>query len=142
MFTVLTWILSPVLVLFADRHGDLPWYLSYFQTFDATLPKGYWNAVKWMCRNPGYTFDLKVLGLKWVKEDWKLIKFSNPDEHHVFFLAINKKTCAFNLYYYNEDNYTMLRYVKLGWKAWNFFDIPTKTFSKTWEGTEGKVPIC
>lgn len=82
--TVLAVIIAPILPLFAtqqpgwcDNHRyqgigpRLPAWLSWFQTPDNSLDGdntflmnngyGYWSQVKWLCRNPAYSFGLRYL---------------------------------------------------------------------------------
>ena len=75
-FTLLTLVLSPVLPLFANNNGWLPWALSWFSTSDNSLDgdigyqtehapflgpqtgfKRYLNRVVWILRNPAYGFE-------------------------------------------------------------------------------------
>lgn len=139
IFTLLTSILASLLAIFADTSGNLPRYLRYFQTFDASLDAGWkdgyfrinwefagrfpaialwWNRTRWLWRNPGYTFDYEVLGIRWYAEDWEVL-------HHTdtIFLALNLREAAFNL----NLNIWRIRF-KLGWKAWNHYNSGTKQF--------------
>jgi hypothetical protein len=84
LITVLTYVLSPVLPLFAkeqygalDNNGHwglgprLPSWLSWFQTPDNSLngdatferenPPSYLNRAKWLRRNPGYNIGTRYL---------------------------------------------------------------------------------
>jgi len=119
-------------VLFADANGNLPNCLSYFQTFDAPIPKGYLNGVKWLMRNPAYGFDYYVFGLRWNPSDWTIERFE-ADENRVLFLATNKNG-GFNFYYLGK--YGMY---KFGWKVWNDF-TGTKLNSRFGDGSH--IPIC
>ena len=91
--TLLALLLAPVLPLFADRNGWLPWRLSWFQTPDNSLwgdeghivrwggRRSYWRMVAWLLRNPAYGFEwdgplaarcaplsvVKVWGNPWIK---------------------------------------------------------------------------
>lgn len=84
LLTLIAIILAPVLPLFAvqrawwcDNHSYvavgpvLPTWLNWFMTPDNTLDGdatfeklnglGYFSKVKWLCRNPAYSFGLKYL---------------------------------------------------------------------------------
>src|SRR5579859_1566097 len=85
LFTLLTYVLSPILPAFMDKQGNLPKWLSWFQTFDNTLLAGrqpafgwtgsdYKIAMEWLCRNPGYTFDYYPLGVAWDQTQWTVKK--------------------------------------------------------------------
>lgn len=84
LLTLLAVILAPILPVFAvqkfwwcDNHSYqaigpvLPAWLNWFQTPDNTLdgdatfvannPPSYWSKVKWLVRNPAYSFALKYI---------------------------------------------------------------------------------
>ena len=84
LITLLAIVLAPVLPLFAspklgwcDNHSyeavepRLPQWLNWFMTPDNSLygdatferinGKSYWSEVKWLCRNPAYSFALKYI---------------------------------------------------------------------------------
>ena len=80
-FTLLCYILNPLVVLFADKDGNLPVYLKYFGTHDNTLDGDegwrsklpwldwqnnklhrYVKRVLWLYRNTGYGFSYYVSG--------------------------------------------------------------------------------
>lgn len=81
---LINWPLAPIVVLFADDKGWLPWYLWYFQTPDNSLDgddyawktkKPYpktankyqrWvNRFSWLHRNKLYGFSAAVLGINY-----------------------------------------------------------------------------
>jgi len=134
-------IFNWIVVLFADAQGNLPSWLSYFQTFDNTLDAGpqtygstYLNRVMWLMRNPAYGWDYYAFGLKWDSSDWTVRKFTNTSTA-TFFLATSKSG-GFNLYYEGR-----LGTYKLGWKAWNYFQATTGGFTGIF-GDNSHVPIC
>jgi len=118
-------------VLFADANGNLPRWLSYFQTFDAPIPKGYLNGVKWLMRNPAYGFDYYVFGIPWNPENWTVHTF-NKSGTTTLFVATGDG--AFNIYFSSP-----VINIKLGWKAWNNF-TDGKFNSNFGDGT--RLPIC
>lgn len=120
-----------VVVLFADDEGNLPKYLRYFQTHDATIPKGYMAGVKWLNRNPSYGFDTFVFGIK--KREWKCHHISADESHNLFFAT--DSLLAFNFLY--EGKYGTY---KFGWKAWNNFNPIARKFDKDFG--QGRVPIA
>jgi hypothetical protein len=137
LFYVLTMILAPLLALTADAGGNLPVFLRWFQTFDASLDEGakygytgskWWIRTHWIWRNPGYTFDMNVLGIDWVPEEWLTVYAKNG----VFF-AYNSTNWAFNFEYGR---------IKLGWKAQNHYDWPTGTWVPGNWAAFPKIPIC
>lgn len=139
-FTGLTMLLAPALALLVDPQGNLPAWLSWFQTFDNTCFAGrqaygwtgsdWWVSTRWLWRNPGYTFDMNVLGISFVASQWTVKHWDGS----LFFA-----TCAcgaFNL----EFAYGNFR-LKFGWKAWNHFDPTTKTFVPGQWATFPKIPV-
>jgi hypothetical protein len=137
LITLIAWAINPVLVLFVDKDGNLPKYLYYFKTFDAPIPQGYSEGLAWLNRNPSYGFDLFVFGMKWVPEDWKVRKLILNDEKD--FLFSTNKYGAFNIYYHNKK---ANKYLKFGWKSWNFLNHDTAEFTAMWPNSHGRVPIC
>ena len=86
VLTLIAVIIAPVLPVFAsyvygwcDNHAyeaiepRLPNWLGWFQTPDNSLegdntfknlnPPSYWSQVKWLWRNPAYSFGLRYLGV-------------------------------------------------------------------------------
>lgn len=153
----LNWIVAA----FADKDGNLPKILKWFQTFDATLDEGmyarrreiefnwgnqwasynpdpktwfqrYKNRALWLFRNSGYGFDYWPLGIKFNPSDWKVVKYEVTADKTVF---IAKSSNAFNLYYEGP-----LGVYKLGWKAWNVFNKETQVLDGKF-GNDGRIPI-
>lgn len=154
----LNWIVAA----FAGADGNLPSWLSYFQTFDATLDEGmlsrqrelaaglggtdwiafnptptnwfetYWNRALWLFRNSAYGFDYYVFGIKWAPQQWRVVKYVESDTLTLFIAVGN----GFNLFAYGRYGTA-----KIGWKAWNMYDGSTKTFGGTW-GDAGLIPIA
>lgn len=154
LFAALTMVLAPVLTLFSDADGNLPGALRLFQTFDATLDAGWrdgyfgdwkakriapkrlclwWLRTRWLWRNPGYTFDYEVLGCAFDPMNWRVLRYSAGGSK-VTFLAVGPRL-RFNLYL-QRGNF----YLKLGWKAWNYWD-GVRFDGKPW-GPEARAPIC
>ena len=151
------------LAALADNGGNLPKYLSLFQTFDATLDEGcrarrlelasgngtqiwatfnpfpankwqvYINRWKWLQRNPAYGFDYKLFGLSWNPEEWTVKHFSE-DEKRTLFIATSDY--GFNIYY--DGPYGMY---KLGWKVWNHYNKETGMLTQPF-GDNTRVPLC
>lgn len=115
---------APLLV---DRDGNLPDWLRWFQTFDASVDAGWSDAyytgwlaetrigryisrVLWLCRNPAYGFDYALLGVPFAASEWRVVKYVETEDTALFF-AVGR---GFNFYYEGRWG----KY-KLGWKAWN-----------------------
>ncbi|RRW94284.1 DUF7338 family protein [Pandoraea apista] len=135
-------------VLLADEDGNLPRWLSWFQTFDASIDAGWkdgyfpyeWGAspswryvarVRWLLRNPGYGIDYSLFGLTFDPACWRVLVNIERYDLVLFFSIGN----GWNLYY--EGRFGQ---AKLGWKAWNYWqgnawrDMP-------W-GPAWRVPVC
>ncbi|WP_407059060.1 hypothetical protein ACKZDW_13410 [Ralstonia syzygii subsp. celebesensis] len=121
--------------LLADRNGNLPRWLAWFQTFDASLDAGWrdgyiaasWGdtplrrflaRVYWLYRNPAYGWDYWALGVPFDPIGWRVVRYIESDALTLFVAVGN----GFNVYYHGR--FGML---KLGWKAWN-----------CWEGDDWK----
>ena len=91
LLTLIAVIIAPILPLFASNVAGmvdngtsvrleprLPKWLSWFQTPDNSLngdatfeslnPPCYWSQVKWLWRNPAYSFGLQILGTPYVSD--------------------------------------------------------------------------
>jgi hypothetical protein len=139
-FTLLTYILSPILALLPDKNGHLPKYLYYFQTYDEPLGKGYWADVQWLCRNPAYGFDLYVFGFKYDPAQWRKVYYKNGLYISVCrngaFSVGNDKDHPLNDRWY-------LPPLKLGWKAFNFHDDDGNPVAYGMSGrNQGRMPFC
>ena len=132
----------------------LPNWLTWFQTFDATLdrgiqdgsiegPSGFRAWRQWLNRNPGYGFSYWVLGTLFYSTEWREIRFQDADFSkgiELDYLAmtpdgrfnIHKTFWLFGLH---------LR-LKWGWKAWNMRDITSESGwnKKPW-GPEFRIPF-
>lgn len=126
--------------IFADRHGYLPRWLKWFQTFDASLDWGWqggtpgfnpdgsqhWNRVKWIYRNPAYGFAYWALGISFDPARWRVRRFVSTPSLELF--VATGPNGLFNLYYHGR-----LGMLKLGWKAWNYYDTSTGRWkTKPW----------
>ncbi len=141
VFTGLTYVLAPILSLMADAEGNLPHWLRWFQTFDASLDEGrnppynftgsdWWVRTRWLWRNPGYTFDLEVLGVRFIPTQWVVVKWDGD----IFYA----RTACGAFCYERSKPFR----VKLGWKAWNHFDPETGQFIPGNWARFPKIPIA
>lgn len=134
--TLMAYIVNPIIPLFADKDGNCPKYLYYFQTFDMPLPPNYWDAVKWLYRNPAYGFDLFVFGIDFFPEDWVVVK--NTD---TMFFAYDRVTGAFT---FKHEGGKYLPAMKLGWKVF-WFRREDGSFSDgkaAWNNWLARAPFC
>lgn len=148
-FTILSWVLSPLLALLVREDGNLPEGLKWFQTFDAKVDTGWidgyykrpetptqlwWARVKWLCRNPAYGFAYWALGADFYPEQWQ-VRSWRRGTNHVFFA-------------WSDDLYFDLHFRlgwfagKFGWKAFNMWDEPAGTWKVVRWGPDWVIPAC
>jgi hypothetical protein len=133
---------------FADSSGNLPRWLYWFQTFDATLDEGWkggylassWGTpgwrrylarVYWLYRNPAYGFDYFAFGLPFDPSKWRVLLDIETDTLSLF-IAVGR---GFNIEYGGRFGE-----LKLGWKAWNYWQAGT--WRTTPWGPQWRVPLC
>lgn len=137
----ISYLLAPIVVLFATKEGWLPSWLNWFQTPDNSLDgDGGWRSehflwlrwvyarrVLWLWRNPTYGFDVSVLGYKvpyaMMPEIIGDNLVSNIPLHEGKVLRLYKecdKVSCFQFYLIKTYNFFGLRCIRLhfGWKIW------------------------
>lgn len=134
------------LPLFANKDGWLPRWLSWFQTFDASLDWGWqggtfspsmsqhWDRMKWLFRNSAYGFSYFVTGIPMDTSRWTVRRFVDTPETVLFWATSTDG--YFNLYYHGR-----LGMVKLGWKAWNYWDAERQRWKTEPWGPEWRTQI-
>lgn len=136
--------------LWCDAQGNLPRWLKWFQTFDASCDAGWqdgyldksWGStplrrflarVYWLYRNPAYGWDYWPLGVRWNPDDWSVFRDEDTPQRTLF-IAVNFDG-AFNLYYSGRWGQ-----YKIGWKAYNKWD------GKDWHAPNwakyDRIPLC
>lgn len=158
ILTLIAVILAPVMVLFkiekewwCDNHSFravgpvLPSWLNWFMTPDNTLdgdatferlnPPSYWSKVKWLWRNPAYSFALryvnnpyytKVLGDKTVKDNdnakagWCLVHANGLFQFRSVTRIFNTSRCI---------------YCNFGWNIMGLVDDNVPVKPNTWQAT-------
>jgi len=133
---------------FANARGWLPRRLSWFQTFDASLDWGWqggtfppsfsqhWDRCKWLFRNPAYGLGYGPLGIPFDPSDWTVHRVVRTPAKQFFFAS--SRHGHFNLYYHGP-----LGMYKLGWKAWNYWDIETLDWKPGYQwGPEMRTAIA
>lgn len=124
----------------------LPPWLCWFDTFDADLDEGvrsglvqaktlFGGRVLWLYRNIVYGYGYWALGAEFKAENWVVIKHTQTPTS-LFFYAVDTATGRFNLH----CNISKVR-LKLGWKAWNYWQGDTKTWSAVPFGPLMRVPF-
>lgn len=94
----------------------------------------WWLRVRWLWRNPGYGFGYYAAGIAFAPAEWRVVHFST-DGSSTTFLATDGRHFNFEL----GRSWLSL---KLGWKAWNYFDAASGTFRSTPWGPEMRTMIC
>lgn len=97
------------------------------RTTNEPIPNTFWKrykrAVWWLCRNPGYTFDAKILGFK--HEGMKVLIWSNPKpdwisgETSSLYVVMEKDGKKYFSYRRNQKLFGK-RYIKM-WFGWNYY---------------------
>jgi len=141
---IFSYPLAPFVALFCDKDGNLPKWLSLFQTYDNTCDgdDGYkeehrffpanengfqrWaNRTGWLWRNPAYGFDM-LLGASCQVGDTLVIsgdRATGDGPYHPgscnWRLYRDTKLIAFQWYFVSDYNATKCLRVNAGWKLWN-----------------------
>lgn len=133
--------------LFCDEQGWLPNWLIWLQTFDNSLDEGWqggtyniavptnrwqrhWARVKWLWRNSAYGFSYWPMGKEFKPEEWNIVQW----DQHIRYLKGPDKQFS----YFYQGKWGQL---KLGWKAWNYWDENTNNWRTSPWGPEWRVPI-
>jgi hypothetical protein len=157
LFTAFSFLVAPILPLFAQSTGYLPGWLGWFQTPDNSLDAGwqaqgnygtyltdgtvpsrlarYWFRVLWLWRNPAYGFCV-ALGVAYDPSAW-VIDTLEQSAGAITLLKAHTKDGRFFAY-------TTSSGWKLGYKLWwamdaNFNLLPTVPTDKN---TGNKLPLC
>ncbi len=134
--------------LFADEQGNLPDWLRWFQTVDASLDEAWqggdldpsWGAsackrylarVYWLYRHPADGFDYWLLGVRFDANQWRVIHYTSSPQH-VLFIALGN---GFNVYYHGRFGS-----LKLGWAAWDRWD--GKGWVSPLRHRYARIPLC
>jgi hypothetical protein len=149
---IVSYPLAPFVALFCNKNGNLPYWLSLFQTYDNTCDgdNGYkeehrffpnnanafeiWaNRTGWLWRNPAYGFDM-LLGVTVKPTDVMVIfgdRATGDNPYHAglctWKLYRNNKLIAFQYYYVGDFSATKCLRVNAGWKLWNAESITEDT---------------
>lgn len=144
LLTLLAVLIAPILPLFAkpimgwcDNHSyeavepRLPSWLGWFMTpdnsldGDATFLKingfGYWSQVKWLWRNPAYSFGLKYLDFPYACKVWgnRTIKDNDNAKAGWCFVTANG---LFQFRWVRPVGFSCCVYVNFGWNILGLVD--------------------
>jgi hypothetical protein len=157
LLTLIAVILAPVLPVFAtqqmgwcDNHSyeavgpRLPKWLSWFMTPDNSLdgdatferlnPPSYWSQVKWLWRNPAYSFALRYISVPYttsVKGD-KTIKDNDNAKAGWCLVHANG---LFQFTSVTPIGFSRCIYVNLGWNIRGLVDDNVMPKPLTWQST-------
>jgi hypothetical protein len=153
VFTIVAYVLTPFIVPLCDDKGNLPVWLSWFQTFDAScdagwqdgyfavtgVPTGYklwWLRTRWLWRNPAYGFCYGPLGIAYDPAQWVIDEIQTNGAT----LTLLRAHTIDNKYFCYTDSSG----AKFGYKLWWAFDVnwkllPTMPLN---HGTRNRLMIC
>ena len=150
VFTLVAYVLAPVVALFCKDDGYLPGWLCWFQTQDAPLDAGvrdgypgflttdskWWNRTKWLWRNPAYGFCYWPLGIPYIPEDWVIDVCARDSQGNLTEFKAHTKD---NRYFCNTNSSGL----KLGYKVWWALNgdtlLPAMEASR---GPDNRIPFC
>ena len=157
LLTLIAVILAPILPLFAvqklwwcDNHSYqavgpvLPTWLNWFQTPDNTLNGdstfqslngiSYWAKVKWLWRNPAYSFALRYLNNPYYTQVWgdKTIK-DNDNAKEGWCLVHANGLFQFTLV--APIGFSRCVYINLGWNVRGLVDVNVNPKPQEWQAT-------
>ena len=157
LLTLLAIILAPVLPLFAvqklwwcDNHSYqaigpvLPLWLNWFMTPDNTLdgdatfqqnnPSSYWSKVKWLGRNPAYSFALRYITAPYntvVKGDPTI---RDNDNAKAGWCLVNAND-LFQFRWVCPIGFSRCLYFNFGWNVIGLVDPNVNPKLDTWQST-------
>lgn len=146
---LVAWPLTPLVVLFVNKEGELPNWLYWFTTPDnPKLEDAGWikesrpflqqknrfqryvNRCFWLWRNSGYGFSESVMAIHYQPEDELVVK-GDPNVSNgppgvnglvIRYLYRNKKLIAVQFYYVRRYKHFLTKKcirVNVGWKLWS-----------------------
>jgi hypothetical protein len=146
VITLVAYILAPIMVLFAypqngwcDNHSyqsvepRLPPWLSVFMTPDNSLlgdaafyklhmnDSKYWSKVKWLWRNPAYSFALRYLTPEYVTKTYGNITIKDNDNAKAGWCFVTANG-LFQFRWVKPIGHSRCIYVNLGWNVFGLAD--------------------
>ena len=149
VIVALTWLLCiPLALFFVDEQGNLKGWLRIFQSFDATLDAGWKDGYSgyytwlplwvlramWLARNPAYGYDYTVVGIPFDVKQWTVQRFEQTPDRIIFYATAPG---AFNYVYIGH-----WCQIKLGWKAYNYYDNDKQAWMDITWGPDKRLPLC
>ena len=144
VITLVAYILAPIMVLFkvekewwCNNHSYravgpvLPSWLNWFMTPDNTLdgdaafekrnPPSYWSQVKWLWRNPAYSFALRYLTPEYVTKTYGDITIKDNDNAKAGWCFVTANG-LFQFRWVKPIGHSRCIYVNLGWNVFGLAD--------------------
>lgn len=145
LLTLVAILLAPVMVLFTvqkewwcDNHSYravgpvLPSWLNWFMTPDNTLEGdatfhkingvGYLSKVKWLWRNPAYSFALRYLTPEYITKTYGDITIKDNDNAKAGWCFVTANG-LFQFRWVKPIGYSRCIYVNLGWNVFGLADL-------------------
>ena len=158
LITLLAVILAPVLPLFAspklgwcDNHSyeavepRLPQWLSWFMTPDNSLygdatferinGKSYWSEIKWLWRNPAYSFALRYLYTPYTTEVLGDPTIKDNDNAKAGWCFVRANGLFQFRYIKRIANTNRCILVNLGWNIMGLVDVNVNPKPDSWQST-------
>jgi hypothetical protein len=157
LLTLLAVILAPLLPLFAvqklwwcDNHSYqavgpvLPSWLNWFMTPDNTLNGdatfqtnngiSYWSKVKWLWRNPAYSFALRYLSAPYITSVSGDPTIKDNDNAKKGWCLVHANG-LFQFTIVAPIGFSRCIYVNLGWNIRGLVDVNVKPKPQEWQAT-------
>ena len=157
LLTLVAVLLAPVFPLFAtqqmgwcDNHSyeavgpRLPKWLSWFMTPDNSLdgdatferlnPPSYWSQVKWLWRNPAYSFALRYLsGVYWTS--WQGDKNIKDNDNAKAGWCLVHANGLFQFRLVKPIGFSRCLYCNFGWNVIGLVDDNVNPKPNSWQST-------
>lgn len=157
ILTLVAVILAPVMVLFkvdklwwCDNHNYqavgpvLPSWLNWFNTPDNTLDGdatfqringiSYWSKVKWLWRNPAYSFALRYLNAPYATSVHGNPTIKDNDNAKKGWCLVNANG-LFQFTLVAPIGFSRCIYVNLGWNIRGLVDVNVQPKPQEWQAT-------
>ena len=155
--TLIGLVLAPVMVLFkqdklwwCDNHSYqaigpvLPTWLNWFNTPDNTLdgdatfqannPPSYWSKVKWLWRNPAYSFALRYLSSPYTTSVAGDPTIKDNDNAKAGWCLVHANG-LFQFTLVAPIGFSRCIYINLGWNVRGLVDVNVQPKPQEWQAT-------
>ena len=155
--TLIGLVLAPVMVLFkqdklwwCDNHSYqaigpvLPTWINWFNTPDNTLdgdatfqannPPSYWSKVKWLWRNPAYSFALRYLSSPYTTSVAGDPTIKDNDNAKAGWCLVHANG-LFQFTLVAPIGFSRCIYINLGWNVRGLVDVNVQPKPQEWQAT-------